>query len=389
MKIALVIEKFDPNGGGAERSTAQIANELRKAGHDVTIIAGAVGTPESIAGYNVLTLNMQGRFGALKLSRFVKWARQQLQQGGYDASLSVTTTVPASVVQPRSGTLKETFARNVAIRTSVAAKLFKRLTLLLSPKHQLLLALERRTLRDPLVKRFAAISGYVQKQLVEGYSIDPARISIIPNAAAMPVVTPQQRQAWRDEVRKGFSVPDDALVFAYAALNPRLKGAHTLISAAAILKKRGLQNFVILMAGSMGYRQQHQAAQLDVRDCIRFIGATKHMDRLYCASDVTVLPTYYDPSSKVVIESLMLGVPAISTKYNGASDMILPGEGIIRGRVINDPGNAEELADAMQQLADPAARAQCASMSEGLSDSLSMATHVQRLTKLFEEASRA
>lgn len=389
MKIALVIEKFDPHGGGAERSTAQIAHELRQAGHDVTIIAGAVGTPESIAGFNVHTLNMQGRFGAIKLSRFVKWARKQLQQGGYDASLSVTTTVPASVVQPRSGTLKETFARNVAIRTNPLARLFKKLTLLVSPKHQMLLALERKTLRDPLVKRFAAISGYVRNQLVEGYGIDASRISIIPNAAAMPKVSAEQRQAWREEVRKGFSVPDDALVFAYAALNPRLKGAHTLISAAAILKKRGLQNFVILMAGSMGYRQQQQAAKLDVRDCIRFIGATRHMDRLYCASDVTVLPTYYDPSSKVVIESLMLGVPAISTKFNGASDMILPGEGIIRGRVIADPGNAEELANAMQQLADPAARAQCASMSQGLSDSLSMATHVQRLTRLFEDASRA
>ena len=34
---------------------------------------------------------------------------------------------------------------------------------------------------------------------------------------------------------------------------------------------------------------------------MRLIGPTRQMAELYCAADVTVLPTYYDPSSKVVI----------------------------------------------------------------------------------------
>lgn len=392
MKIALLIERFDPQGGGAERSAAQIAHELSKAGHDVTILAGtadtqstAVKEAQQAARYAVTSLGIKGRFGALKLFRFSKWARKQLSQGNFDASLSFTTTVPASVVQPRSGTLKETFARNIAMRPSSISRAIKRLTLLLSIKHQLLLSLERRTLRDPLVKRFAAVSEYVKTQLVRHYRIDPQRIAIIPNAAAMPSLTPQERQTWRKQIREGFSIKPDTLVYVFAALNPRLKGANTLIRATAILRERGLENFIVLMAGQMGYSQQHLAAKLDVRDQIRFVGATSHMDRLYCASDVTVLPSFYDPSSKVVIESLMMGVPAISTSFNGASDMILPGGGITRGRVIDNPADQDALADAMEQLADPASRSQCAAMTKGLSHAFSMQVHVQKLMMLFEE----
>lgn len=393
MKIALVIERFDPQGGGAERSASQIAHELSKAGHDVTILAGtadvqsdAVVKAQQAARFAIQSLGIKGRFGALKLYRFSKWARTQIRDGNYDASLSFTTTVPASVVQPRSGTLKETFARNIAMRPSGISRAFKRLMLLLSLKHQLLLSLERRTLRDPLVQRFAAVSEYVRTQLVRHYKIDPQRIAIIPNAASMPSFTPQERQAWRKQIREGFSISTDTLVYVFAALNPRLKGANTLIKAAAILQERDVKDFVVLMAGQMGYSQQQLAAKLGVRELIRFVGATSHMDRLYCASDVTVLPTFYDPSSKVVIESLMMGVPAISTSFNGASDMILPGGGVTRGRVIDNPADADALADAMQQLADPASRSQCAAMTKGLSHAFSMQVHVQKLIALFEEA---
>lgn len=393
MKIALVIERFDPQGGGAERSASQIAHELTKAGHEVTILAGtadtqsaAVKEAQQAAHFNITALGLKGRFGAIKLYRFSKWARQQIRQGDFDASLSFTTTVPASVVQPRSGTLKETFARNIAMRPSMLSRLLKRVTLQLSIKHQLLLALERRTLRNTMVERFAAVSEYVRTQLIRHYKIDPKRIAIIPNAAAMPNFTPQERQSWRKQIRDGFSIKPDTLVYVFAALNPRLKGANTLIHATAILHERGLKNFVVLMAGQMGYSQQHLAAKLDVRDQIRFVGATSHMDRLYCASDVTVLPTFYDPSSKVVIESLMMGVPAISTSFNGASDMILPGGGITRGRVIDNPADAQALADAMEQLSDPASRSQCAAMTKGLSHTFSMKVHVEKLIALFQEA---
>src|SRR5205814_1796549 len=106
-------------------------------------------------------------------------------------------------------------------------------------------------------------------------------------------------------------------------LNVRLKGIDPLLRAARVLKDRG-RRFTLLLAGSMAFSQQELAERYGVRDVVRIVGPTNRLADLYCAADVTVLPTYYDPASKVVIESLMMGVPAISTAYNGASDLIRP-----------------------------------------------------------------
>jgi len=97
-----------------------------------------------------------------------------------------------------------------------------------------------------------------------------------------------------------------------------------------------------------------------------------------------VLPSYYDPSSKVVIESLMVGTPAISTSYNGASDFILPGAGVVRGRVVAEPADVEGLTAAMLELADPAELARCRAAMGGLHEELSMRRHVERLEAILE-----
>ncbi|NBC10940.1 MAG: hypothetical protein GVY24_04285, partial [Planctomycetes bacterium] len=93
-----------------------------------------------------------------------------------------------------------------------------------------------------------------------------------------------------------------------------------------------------------------------------------------------------DPSSKVVIESLMMGVPAISSGRNGASDFILPEEGPARGRVVDDPADVTGLADAMAELCDPAARTACIeAIAPDLAEQLSMARHVDRLEGVLEQ----
>lgn len=388
MHIALVIEQYDPAGGGAERSTAQIAAELTRRGHRVTVLAGRANRRprHELEGVRVVAWSQAKHFhSAWRMWGFARWARRQLQSGGFDTSLSVTTAVPAAVVQPRGGTVRETRDRNLAIRPHRRAKLFKRLALALSPKHHLLLALEKRTLTDPMVRKVVAVSRYVVEQLQRHYGIGGDRVTVIPNAAEMPRVTAEEREAARQRVRQYFHVPEGAVVYLFAALNPRLKGYGTLVKATKLLTQRGVPA-VVLLAGAASYAMQHQAAAAGIRDRVRFIGPTGRIVDLYCAADVTVLPTYYDPSSKVVIESLMLGVPAITTRFNGAADLVCAPDAAPRGRVIADPADYEALAQAMAQMADPAERARCAAATAGLAESLSMTRHVERLEQVLREA---
>ena len=287
--------------------------------------------------------------------------------------------VPARVVQPRGGTVRETLNRNIALRGGGLAGLKKKIELAINAKQQLLLRMERRTLADPAVHRVVALSGYVVRQLREHHAYPDDRITVIPNAAVMPPVHDAQHDAWRHAIRRGFGVADDEVAYLFAAQNPRAQGVrHAARRAGDGSAARG--------AGCGAARRQLRLprAQADRRGGPaqrrpRRSGRRRGCRELYAAADVTVLPTWYDPSSKVVLESLMMHTPAISTAYNGASDFILPDDGPPRGAVIDDPGDPAAPADAMQRLADPGFRAACAAVCDGMSDTLSMQRHVDAL----------
>ncbi len=380
MKIAIVIEGFDPHAGGLERSTAQIAAELARRGHDVTLLTGRCRDTGCLPGVTIAAMARRKSSSALRLFLFSRWAAGQLQEGGYDTSLSMTTAVAARVIQPRGGTARETLKRNIAMRPTPLTRIGKRIGVWLSPKHQLLLAMEKRALNDPRVVKVAAVSRYVREQL-EPYRLPPEKIALIPNAAVMPNVDDQLRAQWRKRIRESFKVPVDTTVFLFAAINPRLKGFSPLMLALAHLKERSVPA-VVLLAGDFWHKHNHEAQQRGVRGRVRFVRHTRQIEALYAAADVTVHPTFYDPASKVVIESLMMGVPAISTAYNGASDLIAPPGGQARGRVIPDPADAVALADAMQALTDPSELESCRRACTGLGSGLSMAGHVELLERL-------
>ncbi len=388
MNLAVVIGVFHPRGGGAERSTSQIVYELVARGHKVTVLTGYCPDSIVVPGAAIRRFSTTGNRSSLWVVGFSRWVRRQLCQEPFDASLSMMTVVPAMFVQPRSGTVRETLARNIAMRPSAIKRFWKRLLVKLSFKQQLLLAMERRTLADPAVKMILPGSRYVARQLQDHYGINDSRVCTIPNAAEMPRIDTEQRRAWRHRVRSGFGIPDDVTVYLFAAYNPRLKGINPLLNAAQRLKDRGIR-FTLLLSGAIGYAQQQACVALGIRDQVRIVATTNQMAQLYAAADVTVHPTFYDPSSKVVIESLMMGTPAISTSFNGASDLILgaPG-GSPRGRVIQDPADVGSLTAAMIELADPQQRQQCVIAMNGMAESLSVRRHVDQLEALMAQVTQ-
>jgi UDP-glucose:(heptosyl)LPS alpha-1,3-glucosyltransferase len=388
MKIAIVIERYDPNAGGAERSTAQIAGELVKRGHDVTILAGSSPVAPRHELITIKPMLGKERFKSVfHVAKFGGWVRAELAKGGYDTSLSVTTNAPARVMQPRGGTVAEVHERNLAAREPGLGRMIKQFAAMFSPKQWVLKREERAALRDGMVMKIVAVSNYVVRQLELHYHISGEQVTVIPNAAAMPKMTVAERAETRGRVRKELNLADGDVAFLFAAYNPRLKGVDTLLKALAIRKKQGTRA-VVLCAGEFGGREKRLAKSLGVMDRIRVLGDRK-MPELYVAADVTVLPTYYDPSSKVVIESLMMGVPAITTTFNGASDLIFERTGgVTRGRIISDPGDQRSLAISMQELEDDGVRGKCAKACEGLADRLSMKVHVDALEEVLKAGAR-
>jgi UDP-glucose:(heptosyl)LPS alpha-1,3-glucosyltransferase len=124
------------------------------------------------------------------------------------------------------------------------------------------------------------------------------------------------------------------------------------------------------------------AQRLGIADHVSFVGHCAQMRRAYFAADFLVHPTFYDPCSLVVLEALACGLPVITTRYNGASELLRPGH---EGYVVDTPHDHARLAWAMLQLMDPARRRQCSAAARRAAAAWTFEHHYRQLLDVFQE----
>jgi len=81
-------------------------------------------------------------------------------------------------------------------------------------------------------------------------------------------------------------------------------------------------------------------------------GKTATPEWTYRQAHVLAHPTFYDACSLTTMESMASGLPTITTRWNGASALIGPGEGY----VIDGPEDIQGLTDALRGLFNEEAR---------------------------------
>jgi UDP-glucose:(heptosyl)LPS alpha-1,3-glucosyltransferase len=67
-------------------------------------------------------------------------------------------------------------------------------------------------------------------------------------------------------------------------------------------------------------------ADMGLGDRVRFAGHDLDMPAEYARADLLVHPAIYEPFANVCLEALASGVPVVTSRINGASEIIRPGE---------------------------------------------------------------
>jgi len=114
-----------------------------------------------------------------------------------------------------------------------------------------------------------------------------------------------------------------------------------------------------------------------------FAGKTDDPVSFYRAADFFLLPTRHDPCSLVVLEALAMGLPVISTVFNGACEIMTSGQ---HGFVLPDPSDIDAIAEAMRNLLDPQARATMSDACLMLRPRLAYEHHLDELLKIYTAA---
>src|SRR5262249_14677788 len=188
----------------------------------------------------------------------------------------------------------------------------------------------------------------------------------------------RRRLEWRQQWGLG---PEEHVAL-FAAMNYRLKGLEPLLHAVRRLPAE--RRFRLAVVGSPRTAAfERLAARLGIAGRVRFLGYCADMRDSYFGADFLVHPTFYDPCSLVVLEALACGLPVITSRYNGASELLSPPR---EGYVLADPHDHARLAWCLTQLLDPTRRSGCAQAARRTAAQWTFAHHYRQLLQVFAEA---
>ena len=356
MNIAFCYDSVLPSRGGCETYIASLGRRLAVDGHEIHVYARRWDASALPAGthYHPIVLPACPRF--LRPWFFAAACRRALAASPRQITVGFDKLPGLDVLYPQGGLYAATAEHNLLKYRSALLRQVLRLSKAFDPAHLSFLALERRQYLARPRPLVVAISDLVRSHFRLYFGMDAADLRLVRLATDPERFEardrPRRRVEWRE---KWGAAPNDAVAL-FAGMNYRLKGLEPLLHA---IRRVGRDRaFLLLVVGSPKTAEWERLAQrLGVADRVRFGGYCSDMRNAYFAADFFVHPTFYDPCSNVVLEAMACGLPVVTSRYNGACELLHPPQ---EGYVIDDPHDHERLAACLTQLLDPARRSACA-----------------------------
>jgi len=382
-KVAIIIERADIRLGGAERSVFELADALSELELDVGILAATAAS--GTKNVHALCHNVGGKRTSYRT--FERILKDHLEQNQYDIVHSVLPFDFADVYQPRGGAYAEAVQRNAASYQNKFIGLCKTLTAFGNFRRSSLLRAEKKLCKNPNGPVVAALSDYVAQQFRSHYGLDGNRIVVIPNGVRTDrqIDTEQTTKLKSDILRQlAIGESDNPVFFLFVANNFRLKGLKPLLAAfhAVVIANADSPAYLVVAGNDSTRAYKRMAAKLNILNRIVFLGALGRVDDVLAATDVAILPTYYDPSSRFILEALSAHKPVITTEFNGATDLFSDGRHAI---VIDAPENIQALASAIEYFTDRAniQQASTAIADDKLEEKISIKRVAEQLMSLY------
>ncbi len=343
MKIALIRKNYTPYGG-AENYLNLLADNLAERGHDIHVFSAFNWSGRNLTIHKIRTVRSPSLLSNII---FAANAGAEIRKGSFDCVLSLERTFLQDIYRAGDGCHREWLNRRKTVDS-----FFRKISLTINPRHLLLLYLEKKCFSNS--GRIIANSMMVKKDILRHYPMQNDKIEIIYNGVDLQKFRPAGPDT-KAEIKNDLGITADKVIL-FVGSDFKRKGLPTLLKAFSLLERNDVQ---LLIAGKGAKaRYLSMAEKLGIQKKVIFRGAEREIQRLYCIADLFVLPTIYDPFSNATIEAMASGLPAITTAYNGASELI---ENSLQGFVINDPSDsgafAEKISSALLHAEDMGRRA--------------------------------
>jgi glycosyltransferase involved in cell wall biosynthesis len=210
---------------------------------------------------------------------------------------------------------------------------------LLYPGYRLDLLLLRRACR------IVAVSRSIRDRIAADGLPNPERVAVIPNGID---VSFYENHADRESARREFGVTANEILVGTAGRLAWVKNQALFLQACAGVFARMPQIKAVLVGdGPEEGNLRRLAKKLGIGENVIFAGWRNDLPRCLSALDIFVLSSRSEVAPWVLLESMALGVPVISTNVGGVPEMVENG----RTGLLVPTEDAQSLAQAILSLA--------------------------------------
>jgi UDP-glucose:(heptosyl)LPS alpha-1,3-glucosyltransferase len=343
------------SSGGAESYLKRLAAGVVEKGHQVRLYASADWPPDEWS-FGPIT-RLEGRSAIAFADEIEKLAPHP----DCDVLMSLERIWRCDVYRAGDGVHRAWLQR----RAEIGGPL-QRLSRVLNRKHSATLALEKSLFAGGGAGRVIANSRMVKDEVVRFYGFPNEKIDVVYNG--VPVDVFRRGEENRAKIRETLGLKSKDIAVFFAGSGWERKGLRFAIEA---IEKSGKQ-MQLLVAGR-GDERKFRSAR------VRFLGVVQDMPALYGAVDIFLLPTIYDPFSNACLEALAAGLPVVTTRANGFSEIMETG---VHGTVLDDPRNTDAICEALLFWSDTARREQARVGIRELADRFDISANVARTLEI-------
>lgn len=206
-----------------------------------------------------------------------------------------------------------------------------------------------------------ANSEYTRQHVIQEHGIPPEKVVAIPRGVDLSRFEPGMvgcdrvkalAEAW------GVASDERRLKVLLAGRLTRWKGQGLLIEAMSLLKARGEDRVLLLLAGDdqgrKGYRTEltDAIAAAGLEDSVKLVGHCDDMPAAYLLADLAIAPSL-EPEAfgRTAVEPQVMGRPVMAADHGATRETVLPGE---TGWLVR-PGDAEAWAKALLEACEAGA----------------------------------
>ncbi len=335
MRIAILKKDYSASGGGAERYARELCEGLAKRGHEVFVHSQTFNAPEQKGIFHIKVPKTHLRAFSPTVN-FHKSIQKVLRRVDYDIVYALSRTFPSDFYRVTESLHCEWM--------KIRYPNYQRY----NPRHSGILKLEKEIFSEEKTGTVICNSELTKNQVIANFAFPADKIKVLRNGVDHGEFRPANSEE-RLKIRKNLNLNDEQFVLLFAASDFRIKGFAHALKALSLLPEPLKKKTLLIVAGSGKITNYAKLAEsLNIVGNIRFVGRIERMREYYVASDILLHPALYEPFANVCLEAMACGLPVLTTKTNGASELIEEG---VNGFTVPSASDEAEMADKLAKFA--------------------------------------